>query len=376
MQWGKIGPALSILLFCSAGQAQYTFILADNDGTTDAVELTAGETFTIEVQLEAGGPLIGFSYMLTISDQANGLLSINEALVPETVAFEDPITLPEEFVGMVLDPTTDRDLGLLNDQVDVNEPADNYHVRTVTLATEPDLPAGEYTLTATGTIITIYDPGSLFVEEEANALPYTLTVVAEGGGDDGSSGGSTPPPPSNTAPDPEFTLAPATGEAPLTVYFDASATTDAEGDTLTFSWDYGDGSVGEGPVVEHTFSQAGDYQVILTVDDGAGGIEIAAESVSVSEPPPADDDGSTNGGDQNTGETPTDNQDDTTGDDETGDSETNDGSGDTVDDGSTDATDDQVPAPPACGAGATMPLAMCGVFGLFSMERRRRKVGY
>jgi len=36
--------------------------------------------------------------------------------------------------------------------------------------------------------------------------------------------------------------------------FDASATTDADGEELTYSWDFGDGSSDSGKVVEHAFS--------------------------------------------------------------------------------------------------------------------------
>ena len=55
--------------------------------------------------------------------------------------------------------------------------------------------------------------------------------------------------------------------APLTVNFDASAT-DPENDLLTYSWVFGDGGVGTGPVVSHTYSAKGPYTARLTVSDG------------------------------------------------------------------------------------------------------------
>ena len=69
-----------------------------------------------------------------------------------------------------------------------------------------------------------------------------------------------------------------TGYYPLAVSFDATGTTDQNGDDLTFSWDFGDGSTDTGSNVSNTFG-LGDYTVTLTVSDG---IDEVAETVSVS----------------------------------------------------------------------------------------------
>lgn len=64
-----------------------------------------------------------------------------------------------------------------------------------------------------------------------------------------------------------FTATPAKGTPPLKVAF-SDTSTDADGDPLTVSWDFGDGSpVEEGAAVEHTFA-AGTYEVTQTVSDG------------------------------------------------------------------------------------------------------------
>ncbi len=39
---------------------------------------------------------------------------------------------------------------------------------------------------------------------------------------------------------------------------------------LSYSWDFGDGAIGTGPVVEHAFSQSRQYAVTLTVTDSSG----------------------------------------------------------------------------------------------------------
>ncbi|MBI4598061.1 MAG: PKD domain-containing protein [Candidatus Omnitrophica bacterium] len=53
-----------------------------------------------------------------------------------------------------------------------------------------------------------------------------------------------------------------------TFEFDGSRSSDPDGNRLTYTWDFGDGTTTEGVRVPHTFAKAGDYRVTLTVDDG------------------------------------------------------------------------------------------------------------
>ena len=67
---------------------------------------------------------------------------------------------------------------------------------------------------------------------------------------------------------------PATGDAPLDVAFDAEAT-DAEGEALTYAWDFGvsgttaDTSTEEDPA--YTYENPGNYTATVTVTDASGG---------------------------------------------------------------------------------------------------------
>ncbi len=56
----------------------------------------------------------------------------------------------------------------------------------------------------------------------------------------------------------------------LTVVFDGSDAADADGDGLTFLWDFGEGNTATGPRVVHTYDGGGSFPVVLTVDDGSG----------------------------------------------------------------------------------------------------------
>ncbi|MDD5502544.1 MAG: PKD domain-containing protein [Candidatus Thermoplasmatota archaeon] len=50
--------------------------------------------------------------------------------------------------------------------------------------------------------------------------------------------------------------------------FNASASSDPDGDALTYVWDFGDGTTGEGVSTAHAYSAAGLFNVTLTVWDG------------------------------------------------------------------------------------------------------------
>jgi PKD repeat protein len=76
-----------------------------------------------------------------------------------------------------------------------------------------------------------------------------------------------------------------------TVSFDASLSADADGDALTYRWDFGDGTPPAGGAqVTHTYATGGAYPVVLTVDDGTGlwnATATAAITVVINRPPVA-----------------------------------------------------------------------------------------
>jgi type 1 glutamine amidotransferase len=68
--------------------------------------------------------------------------------------------------------------------------------------------------------------------------------------------------------------------APLTVSF-AAVATDADGDALTYSWNFGDGSTSTSQNPTHTYQQLGYYNPTLTVTDGKGGAATRTIQVNV-----------------------------------------------------------------------------------------------
>ena len=88
----------------------------------------------------------------------------------------------------------------------------------------------------------------------------------------------------NQPPVANAAVTPLQGSTPLNVSFNASGSTDPENDTLTYSWDFGDGNASNEATTTHTYPNAGTYTVVLTVTDTAGNSHTATKTVTVTDP--------------------------------------------------------------------------------------------
>jgi len=77
---------------------------------------------------------------------------------------------------------------------------------------------------------------------------------------------------------------PPSGNAPLTVVFDASQSYDIGRGISTYLWGYGDNTSGSGILNNHTYSNVGQYIVTLTVTDYYGNEGYDTVIVTVEEP--------------------------------------------------------------------------------------------
>lgn len=93
-------------------------------------------------------------------------------------------------------------------------------------------------------------------------------------------------PGANQPPTAFMTATPVTGPAPHVVNFDGRGSSDPEGQTLTYSWVFGDGQSGAGATVAHTYTAAGTYTATLRVADPAGADSFDSLTIIVSNPPP------------------------------------------------------------------------------------------
>jgi PKD repeat protein len=85
----------------------------------------------------------------------------------------------------------------------------------------------------------------------------------------------------NVTPVADAAASPLSGEAPLTVRFDGTGSYDTDGGIASWNWNFGDGAGGSGGVVDHTYTEAGTYNAILTVTDDRGAADQAAVVIEV-----------------------------------------------------------------------------------------------
>lgn len=80
---------------------------------------------------------------------------------------------------------------------------------------------------------------------------------------------------------------PTSGAVPLNVSFSSAGSSDPEGEPLTYSWDFGDGTVSSNANPTHTYDQAGQYTARLTVSDGVNSTFSTPILIAAGSPPAA-----------------------------------------------------------------------------------------
>jgi PKD repeat protein len=100
--------------------------------------------------------------------------------------------------------------------------------------------------------------------------------------------GSNPPQgPVNNPPVARSSANPMLGVPPLTVSFSSSGSSDPEGATLTYNWNFGDGtSASTSANPSHVYQTAGSYFVRLTVSDGTNSASAPDLNIRVGNQPP------------------------------------------------------------------------------------------
>ncbi len=69
------------------------------------------------------------------------------------------------------------------------------------------------------------------------------------------------------------------------VSFDATSSTDSDGNIEKYLWNFGDGATGEGVTIHHLYTTTGTFQVELIVDDNDGALASTTESITIMDMP-------------------------------------------------------------------------------------------
>lgn len=175
----------------------------------------------------------------------------------------------------VLSPNTDIQITLLD--AEGNALASANPLETLASSLSFNIPSqGKYYLRLEGT--GKGDPAGTGYSKYGSIGIYTLNMQ-----------GQLPGPVAPTAPVAQISSSSLTGDAPLTVSFNASNSYDANDNIVSYSWNFGDGSTATGVQVSHVFNSVGNFKVVLTVTDSTDLTGTDSVTVSTSEPQPVPD---------------------------------------------------------------------------------------
>jgi PKD repeat protein len=87
--------------------------------------------------------------------------------------------------------------------------------------------------------------------------------------------------PANRTPVASFTATPSSGQVPVAVDFDASASSDSDGTIVSYDWTFGDGTSATGATTAHTYTEIGTYTATLFVTDDQGAVGSTTRTISV-----------------------------------------------------------------------------------------------
>jgi outer membrane protein OmpA-like peptidoglycan-associated protein len=121
--------------------------------------------------------------------------------------------------------------------------------------------------------------GVFYACNDAEAIRLAQALAA----DANALGCPQPPAPPNRPPVCRLTV-PTQGQAGEAVTLDASGSSDPDGDPLSYTWDFGDGTPPARTTTArttHSYARVGGYAVKVTVDDGKGGACTATAQLPV-----------------------------------------------------------------------------------------------
>ncbi len=127
-------------------------------------------------------------------------------------------------------------------------------------------------LADSGAVLGAGTVGAITAGTDTSASRATLWTVAlrPQAGDGG--GGTDPLPPTARA---------SVNCEQLQCRVDGTASSDPDGDIVSYAWDFGDGNSGSGASTTHTYAEAGRYSITLTVTDATGLTSAASQPVTL-----------------------------------------------------------------------------------------------
>ena len=227
--------------YSSAGSYTITLKVTDNEGATTAVSkrITVSPDRWPDIKLSANNHHFGIvpvgvnnDWNLTISNVGDAVLTVDRVTSNDPTAFTIPSPqFPREVSSGVK----------LNVTVRFSPTELKLYSGTLTIASnDPDTPE----------------------------IPVSVEGIGK---------------PGNQSPIASFTYSPGPPAVNQEITFDASSSHDPDGQIDSYKWNLGDGSVGSGKIVTHSYYSAGSYTVMLSVTDNEGTTATVSKQITVEE---------------------------------------------------------------------------------------------
>lgn len=223
-------------VYSTAGTFGATLMVTDNEGQTDSASTTI--TVTRDIYVDS---IVLSSSSTTTTVSATAAVTIKN----RAGAGVSGVTVSGSWSGVVQGTVS----GVTNAS------------GIVSLSSPQSTASGTFTFTVTGVSASGYTYNSQLNRQNTASIVGNLLQ--------------------NNPPTAVISATPTSGEAPLTVTFSSSGSTD-DGTIVSYSWNFGDGSAvstSENP--SHVFSSAGAFNVTLTVTDNGGLTGSASRTITV-----------------------------------------------------------------------------------------------
>jgi len=125
--------------------------------------------------------------------------------------------------------------------------------------------------------------GSMITHKYRNSGTYTVYLRVTDNSNNTGSTSKTITVSDNQNPTASFFYSPTNPEVGDLVHFNAAESTDPDGTITSWDWDFGDRGHGSGVEVNHKYSNAGTYTVVLVVEDDSGNTDSVIKTITVSD---------------------------------------------------------------------------------------------
>lgn len=131
----------------------------------------------------------------------------------------------------------------------------------------------------------VYTTNAEGMVEDFLNLTETATVKVESGEKNAEVEITVDTETENQLPQPDFSYSPSSPARGETVYFNGSLSSDPDGSIVSWQWDFGDGQMGSGERVTHTFTWDGNnnrtFTVLLRVTDNRNSASVTGKSITI-----------------------------------------------------------------------------------------------